>query len=458
MADMNGGAVSGGLTEAANGLSFYLGDVSAGVLSSLSDGDLLAELRECEALRRRWLMVDAALVAELERRSFAGRLAMPSTSTLLQGVLRLSPTEARQRVDAAAVCGPRWSLTGERLEPLLPRVAASQADGVLSAEHARVIASTIERLPASVAPADAIAAEEHLVRAAGQLRPREVGLVGQRILAHLDPDGVLQSDAEHARRRSFSVTPESGGGYRASGRLTPACGALLLTWLSPRAAPRPATSEVPHNSGDNAAEDNRSATGAPSKRVQDARSYGQRMHDALEELAGLAVRRTEVVESGAPAQVIITMTASQLADRSGLAETSFGQLLTVPEALRLADEAAISLLVRDARGAILKHGRLKRIATRAQTLALIARDRGCSFPGCDRPPEWCQRHHVVGWAEGGRTDLDNLTLICGYHHRHFEAEGWSCRLVEGLPTWIPPHWIDRERRPRRNHRITHELR
>jgi len=349
-------------------------------------------------------------------------------------------------------------LTGERLEPLLPRVAASQADGVLSAEHARVIASTIERLPASVAPADAIAAEEHLVLAAGQSRPREVGLVGQRILAHLDPDGVLQSDAEHARRRSFSVTPESGGGYRASGRLTPACGALLLTWLSPRAAPRPATSEVPHNSGDNAAEDNRSATGAPSERVQDARSYGQRMHDALEELAGLAVRRTEVVESGAPAQVIITMTASQLADRSGLAETSFGQLLTVPEALRLADEAAISLLVRDASGAILKHGRLKRIATRAQTLALIARDRGCSFPGCDRPPEWCQRHHVVGWAEGGRTDLDNLTLICGYHHRHFEAEGWSCRLVEGLPTWIPPHWIDPERRPRRNHRITHELR
>lgn len=101
-------------------------------------------------------------------------------------------------------------MTGERLEPLLPRVAASQADGVLSAEHARVIASTIERLPASVAPADAIAAEEHLVLAAGQSRPREVGLVGQRILAHLDPDGVLQSDAEHARRRSFSVTPESG--------------------------------------------------------------------------------------------------------------------------------------------------------------------------------------------------------------------------------------------------------
>lgn len=383
---------------------------------------------------------------------------MPSTSTLLQGVLRLSPSEARQRIDAATVCGPRWSLTGERLEPLLPRVAAGQADGVLSAEHARVIASTVERIPASVDPADAIAAEEHLVRAAGQWRPREVGLVGQRIRAHLDSDGVLQPDAEHARRRSFSVTPESDGGHRASGRLTPACGALLLAWLSPCAAPRPATPQMSPGSDGDVTGETDSAAAASSESVQDVRSYGQRMHDALEDLTGLAVRRTELVESGAPAQVIITMTAAQLSDRTGLAETSFGQLLTIPEALRLADEAAISLLVRDVRGAILKHGRLKRIATRAQTLALIARGRGCSFPGCDRPPEWCQRHHIVGWAEGGQTDLDNLTLLCGYHHRHFEAEGWSCRLVEGLPTWIPPHWIDRERRPRRNHRITHELR
>lgn len=455
---MNGGAVSQGLIEAAKGLSSYLDEITAGVLSSLPDVDLLAELRDCEALRRRWSMVDAGLVAELERRSLAGRLATPSTSALLQGVLRLSPTEARQRVDAAAFCGPRWSLTGERLEPLLPLVAAGQADGVLSAEHARVIASTIERIPAPVAPADATAAEEHLVQAARHLRPREVGLVGQRILAYLDPDGVLQSDAEHSRRRSFSVTPESDGSYRASGRLTPACGALLLTWLSPQAAPRPATPQMPDGFGSDSPEHNQSVAHASTQPLQDARSYGQRMHDALADLAGLAVRRTELVESRAPAHVIITMTAGQVADRSGLAETSFGQLLTVPEALRLADEAAISLLVRDARGTVLKHGRLKRIATRAQTLALVARDRGCSFPGCDRPPEWCQRHHIVGWAEGGRTDLDNLTLVCGYHHRHFAAEGWSCRLGEGLPTWIPPHWIDPERRPRRNHRITHELR
>jgi hypothetical protein len=52
---------------------------------------------------------------------------MPSTSALLQGMLRLSPHEAKRRVDTARVCGPRQALTGELLEPLLPAVAAAQA-------------------------------------------------------------------------------------------------------------------------------------------------------------------------------------------------------------------------------------------------------------------------------------------------------------------------------------------
>jgi len=118
----------------------------------------------------------------------------------------------------------------------------------------------------------------------------------------------------------------------------------------------------------------------------------------------------------------------------------------------MADEAAINLLLTDATGAILTHRRTKRIATRAQTLALIARDKGCTFPGCDTPPEWCQRHHITAWADGGRTDLDNLTLVCGYHHRAFDRAGWTCTMTNGHPHWTPPTWIDPTRTPRRNHR------
>jgi len=434
------GRASQPLADVVDELSRYLGDVSADLFGKLTDADVLAELQQFEVIRRQLAVVDHALVAELGRRALAGRLVLGSTSMLLQATLRLSPHEAGQRVAAAEVCGPRWSLTGERLETLLPEVAAAQAAGVVSPEHARVIASTLDELPSSVDPAEVSAAEQHLVRAAAQLRPRQVGVAGQRILAQLNPDGVLASDEEHARHRSFALIPEANGSYRASGRLTPECGALLLSWLTPRSAPRPA--------GDPA--ERATAT------VADSRSHGQRMHDALAELAGLAVRRSELADSGAPAQVIISLTADQLESREGWAETSFGQLISVSRALKLADEAAISLLLRDARGVVLRQGRAKRIATRGQTIALIARDRGCSFPGCDKPPEWCQRHHIVAWADGGQTDLDNLTLVCGYHHREFDRAGWSCQMTDGRPHWIPPAWIDPTRTPQHNHRISRQ--
>jgi hypothetical protein len=113
-------------------------------------------------------------------------------------------------------------------------------------------------------------------------------------------------------------------------------------------------------------------------------------------------------------------------------------------------------MITDGRGAVLAEHRTKRIATRSQTLALIARDRGCSFPDCDKPPEWTQRHHILAWADGGATDLNNLTLLCGPHHRGFEAAGWQCVMRNQLPHWIPPSWIDPDQTPQLNQRIQRE--
>ena len=60
---------------------------------------------------------------------------------------------------------------------------------------------------------------------------------------------------------------------------------------------------------------------------------------------------------------------------------------------------------------------------------------------------------MVAWADGGLTDLDNLTLLCRYHHHNF-LRPWDCTIdPDGLPEWRPPAWVDRERRPLINHRI-----
>jgi hypothetical protein len=80
-------------------------------------------------------------------------------------------------------------------------------------------------------------------------------------------------------------------------------------------------------------------------------------------------------------------------------------------------------------------GREKRTATRAQRTALRVRDRGCIFPGCDRPPHWCDAHHITYWDNGGLTDLRNLALLCRAHHRLIHKPNWAIRIDDdGHPT------------------------
>lgn len=70
---------------------------------------------------------------------------------------------------------------------------------------------------------------------------------------------------------------------------------------------------------------------------------------------------------------------------------------------------------------VLDVGRQHRIATAAQTRAVIARDRTCRYPGCHRPPSDGQVHHSFEWEHGGKTDIDNLVLLCWHHHQYIHA-------------------------------------
>jgi hypothetical protein len=69
-------------------------------------------------------------------------------------------------------------------------------------------------------------------------------------------------------------------------------------------------------------------------------------------------------------------------------------------------------------------GRRTRTVPPAIRTALVVRDRGCAFPGCDRPPSWTDAHHLEHWADGGPTALDNLVLLCRRHHRAVHEGGW----------------------------------
>jgi hypothetical protein len=94
------------------------------------------------------------------------------------------------------------------------------------------------------------------------------------------------------------------------------------------------------------------------------------------------------------------------------ATTRTGEQLTVADTQLACCDAFRSILHLSDTGIPLVLGRSERHATPGQRRALAARDGGCTFPGCDAPTQWCDAHHVTHWQHGGRTDLDELALLC----------------------------------------------
>ena len=76
----------------------------------------------------------------------------------------------------------------------------------------------------------------------------------------------------------------------------------------------------------------------------------------------------------------------------------------------------------------------------AKRKVLFARDRGCTFPGCPRTAAQSEIHHATDWALGGKTDLDNLAIACGYHNAEAPKMGWRTVMIDGIPHWQPPSW------------------
>jgi len=341
-----------------------------------------------ETQHRRLPVVDHALIAELGYRGAAGELMARDTASLLHEVLRVAPVEAKARCQAAVDLGPGRSFTGQLQAPLLPVVAAAQADGSISVEHAKVIRGVIAELPKDVECEHGAAVEARLVAEAQRFDPNVLATLARRVVALLNPDGVLADDVEHDRRPSRHLVGNRDGSGELRAHLTPVALAQWQAVLDPLAAPKPSDADGP-----------------------DTRRPGQRMHDALADAAHRLLASGDLPPSGGvPATVLLTLTLDQLETRTGHVTTAHGGTISVHEALKQAGDANVIPVVLDSKG-ILAYGQARRTATTHQRLALAVRDGGCCFPGCDAPPGWTQVHHILNWAFGGGTDLTNLCFI-----------------------------------------------
>jgi hypothetical protein len=96
---------------------------------------------------------------------------------------------------------------------------------------------------------------------------------------------------------------------------------------------------------------------------------------------------------------------------------------------QIACDANVHRVITDGQSAILDFGRATRTIPPAVFTALALRDVGCRFPGCDRPGEWCEGHHIQHWQDGGATDLSNLVLLCSRHHHVIHDRRWELKLL-----------------------------
>ena len=216
---------------------------------------LLAVLRAAEAdLRRSYARV-LEVVAELDAERAGAVAGFGTTARLLSGVLNLSKGEAKARADQAGLLIPRRSLTGEVLPPALPATAAGLAAGAIGPAQVRVITATMRRIPPSTHPEVTAQAEQTLATAARRFDPTALARIGERLLAHLDPDGTAPSE-EPETIRELRVRTRPDGAVSLTGKLDPEGGARVLEVLNSLNGRRPPVDGVPdtrspaHRNGD----------------------------------------------------------------------------------------------------------------------------------------------------------------------------------------------------------------
>ncbi|MBG6095172.1 HNH endonuclease signature motif containing protein [Nocardioides luteus] len=305
-------------------------------------------------------------------------------------------------------------------------VAAGLAEGVVSQDKARVITKALDAIEADPAASveDLILAEKLLVDYATRLTANELKIVGKRILAEIDPDRFEQAEAkallaeeEHAQRRTFFHARDNGDGtVDIQARVSRAVGARLRTILDSLAQPRKLSAE---NRGRKAPYD---------------RLLGQAFARVIETYDVDQLPR----HGGHGTTVFITMSVEDLRNDLGTAALGFdGDKIAAAEARRMACNADLVPVVLGTNSEILDFGRTARLAHPIQHRALRLRDKCCQAEDCDAPAAWTEAHHLKPWSEGGRTDLENMVLLCASDHRRIHDPNYGYeRLPDGRIRFI----------------------
>ena len=299
---------------------------------------------------------------------------------------------------AAAAC----VAVGKNVDRLSESVRSVEA-GEIGFGHLVVMARTADALGRSITTASHFK-ESDLLGKARELSVGKFYYDCQHYRHAADPTGYAAEGNQAVHERSLEITGGADGMVVLKGRLDSAGGAAVRKALEPLAR----------------------MTGADDKRKRH-----RRLADALVQLA----------VGNKPANIQVMTTLETLMGLPGAAagEMEFSRPVSSRAIERMACDGSIMRVVLDGKSMVIDVGRSTRVVKGWMKTALIARDRGCRWPGGNRSASQCAGHHLIHWIRGGKTELDNMILLCHHHHRLVHEDGWQLvRTEDRRILTIPP--------------------
>ncbi len=410
---------------------------TAEAVAALRDGLLRRPPQEpLERAAARLSGLALRLVARADLEGLAGPAGATSTAAWVRGLVPVTRRGAVGRERLA-----------ESLRDGHQAVDAALVAGEVLPDQARAVCDAVDDLPVEVGVDTRRAAEAHLLDLAQRFDAVELARLGKRILHVVAPELAERLDAaaldreERQAERATSLTWGRDGHGSVNGRfkLPERYGEMLAAALDAFTNPA-GVDPVPHthpahpthpadtteSTAASAGEAGAGCAPDPAERVRRLTPVirGEAFCRLLETLNADTLPAT----GGLAPTVVVTMTLDTLL--GGLAHAAIvgtPTLLTPGEARRLACAAGVIPAVLDGQGRVLDLGRRRRLASKAQILALRVQQHGvCAITGCDRPARWCEAHHWRrSWATGGTTNLADLALICPRHHTLAHRHGMT---------------------------------
>ncbi|MFE1646491.1 DUF222 domain-containing protein [Microbacterium sp. P01] len=426
----------------------------SGELRGMDDEVVLALVRGASVIARQAEAFLVGVVAELEERGDVApyperpttRFGCRSVKELVQRTTLGSGRTAGDIVKAArALQQPVAVSPGEVLPAAYPALREAAADGVVGLEALAAVVGTLtaaqcDRGARLIADAE-LAASARGVGVDGGPCPGvdDLRLQAQVWAAYLDQDGAEPRETRALRKRAFTIGVCRDGMVPCRGTLLPEVAAQLQRLFDSILNPKTDGPDVPPgprfiDSGDVALGDVALGGAAPDD-VADPRSRVMRQHDALAMVLAVAAKSGAVPSiGGAAPTLVVSVAAEDLVSGRGHAHLDgCDEPVSLAVARQVACTGGVQRVTSDAGGRIVGIGIIDRVFAAYQRRAITLRDGGCLIPGCHVPPAWCEIHHVTEHSRGGPTHTDNGVLLCWWHHRTLDSNGWKVRMRGGIP-------------------------